>query len=123
MTLRLLKPIDAEGDIIPAGKIVKIHDPETAHEMIRQGVGCPVNPADVWPKPMRSLIHWFLNADLPKEPFSPSAYEHILHPATYYESLKRDIEAGPRGPRARYGALQGDLQRLKAYCEERSVHA
>jgi len=26
--------------------------------------------------------------------------------------LKRDIEVGPRGPRSRYGALQGDLQRL-----------
>jgi len=119
MTLKLLQPIDADGEIIPAGKVVKIYDPETAQQMIRQGIGRPANPADVWPEPMVCLVQWFLNATLPEEPFSPSGYEHILHPATYYESLRRDIEAGPKGPRSRYGALQDDLQRLKAYCEVR----
>lgn len=86
------------------------------------GLECPGNQIDVWDEPMAGLIRWFLNADLPEQPFSPSGYEHILHPATYYKALSRDIQQGPRTPRARYGALQGDLQRLKAYCEERSVH-
>lgn len=120
MTLKLLKPIDMEGEIVPAGKIVRVYDLETAHEMIRQGVGRPVDLADNWPEPMAGLIHWFLNADLPKEPFSPSGYEHILRPATYYEALRRDIRQGPKTLRARYGALQSDLKRLKDYCERRA---
>jgi len=70
-----------------------------------------------WDEPMAELIRWFLNYDLPEQPFSISPYEQVLHPARYYEALKRDIEAGPKCPRARYGALQSDLQRLKVYCE------
>jgi len=84
----------------------------------------PVNPAgsiaDDWPEPMAGLVRWFENADLPQKPFSPSGYEHILRPATYYEALRRDIRQGPKTPRARYGALQSDLKRLKDYCKRRA---
>jgi len=235
MTIQLLKPIDVEGAIIPAGEVVKIHDPETAKEMIRQGIGYPVNQhneslesevlyrnpfpqgspearaeslrimgeatdvegsrpvslADTldkilqqtiddiqvggnwkttgevreiesqldkiyrevltgartieafqsicwqwrnagtckqekespaggqWDESMAGLIQWFSNATLPEQPFSVSPYEHILCPEKYYEAMRRDIAAGPRGARSRYGVLQSDLQRLKDYCEGR----
>ncbi len=74
-----------------------------------------------WNETMKELIGWFEAASLPEEPFSINSYEHILQPATYYIALRRDIEAGPSGPRARFGALQGDLQRLRDYCERRVV--
>jgi len=76
-----------------------------------------------WNESMVALIRWFLNATLPGQPFSPSGYEHVLHPEKYYGALKRDIEAGPRGPRSRCGVLQSDLQSLKAYCEGKRVDA
>jgi len=56
MTLRLLKPIDADGEIIPAGKVVKIYDPETAQEMIKQGIGCPIDPAGTMDEILRQTI-------------------------------------------------------------------
>jgi len=237
MTIELLKPIDANGEIIPEGKIITISDHETAKEMIRQGIGRPVNltessrdgviyrkpfppgsleagaesprimdeaaglveranhlvsladtmdeilrqtineiqaggtwkttlevreiediidriyrevlsgtkaieafkavclqwkSAGAWEPETRSdgegwdestteLIKWFLNANLlPQQSFSPAGFENILNPEKYYEYLKRDIEAGPKGPRSRYGALRGDLERLKTYCERRA---
>lgn len=117
MILKLLQPIDADGEIIPVGKVIEIYDSETAHEMIQQGVGFPVDQTDVWNEPMIGLIRWFLNAKLPGRPFELTPYETIRWPAKYYECLRRDISAGPKGPRSRYGALQAGLQRLKMYCE------
>ncbi len=68
-------------------------------------------------EPMAGLVKWFLNAQLPEEPFTLSPYERILQPSQYYIALRRDIESGLKGPRSIYGALEDDLQRLKAYCE------
>ena len=121
MNIKLLKPVTADGKIIPAGAIIRVDSPEVRERIIREGIGKPVDPADVWNEPMASRIHWFLNADLPEGPFSPCEYEHIFCPVTYYGCLRRDIDEGPTGPRARYGALQDDLQRLHDYCEGRDA--
>ncbi len=60
-------------------------------------------------------VTWFLNAELPQEPFSLSLWEFICNPKKYYDFLKLDIAFGPEGPRARTGALQNDLKRLKIF--------
>jgi len=75
------------------------------------------NNADGWGEAMAGLIQWFANASLPEDSFSICDHEHILNPEKYYSTLRRDIDQGPSGPRARTGALRGDLQRLKAFCE------
>jgi len=41
MTVELLQQIDADGEIIPAGRVLKIYDPATAQEMIRRGIARP----------------------------------------------------------------------------------
>lgn len=60
------------------------------------------------------LVQWFLHAtDLPKEPFKLNQAITVIDPGKFYESLRTEIELGDRSPRARFGALQNDLQALK----------
>jgi len=80
----------------------------------------PMKESGEWPESMAKLLEWFINArDLPEQPFSLCSYERIPNPEKYYEGHKRDIDAGPKGPRSRYGAIQSDLRRLKESCEQR----
>jgi len=171
MTLKLLQPIDADGEIIPAGKIVQIHEPETAHEMIRQGIGIPVSgifsnhntddkKADThdtfvltspsvaqkpstparkdkrsgsnrsksvmesaaptkeaqWPPEVQELIDWFMTLDLPTERFwlQDGLYmRSIENPTRFVQSLRRDIEIGPRGTQMMRDKLISDLVALR----------
>ncbi len=66
-----------------------------------------------WDTEMLTLIRWFLDTHPPTEPFELSKGVTVIRPALWWTALRRDIAAGPRGPRARYGALQEDLRRLK----------
>lgn len=184
MTLKLIKPISANGQILPAGTRIRVGE-DAGEKMIQDGVACSFDPAAAmdeillracdeiqagsswkatsqvqkletainqsyrevltglksldhfkvavqqwkqagtedqeWNVEMLELIRWFESADLPMQPFAVNDFENILDPAKYYEVLKREIAAGPRGPRLKYGVLQSDLQRLKAYCEGRQV--
>jgi len=43
MIVELIQPIDADGEIIPAGKVIEIFASETAHEVVRRGIGRPVS--------------------------------------------------------------------------------
>jgi len=56
-----------------------------------------------------------LAARLPAAPFrlAPGVYVEDL--ATFLESMRAGIEAGPRGPRARTGALSEDVKALRRY--------
>lgn len=117
MTLQLLKPLKANGQILVPGTKIKI-ETATGKELIRQGIAKEFpEPAVVndWPEDIEELIEWFISASLPQEPFSPSDYECVLDPVKYYAVLRREIAAGPKHPRAR--VLPGDLQRLRDYCE------
>jgi len=66
---------------------------------------------------MSDLVKWFENAKLPNQPFQLSSYENITDPSAYYDTLRRDIAAGPSGPRAKFDVVKSDLQRLKTFCE------
>jgi len=83
----------------------------------------PEPDGGVWDEATAALIDWFQGADLPKRPYSISPYEKVLQPEWFYITLEQDIAVGPKGSRARYGALQSDLRRLKAYCEGRRANA
>ena len=46
-------------------------------------------------------------------PFELHPGESVVDMDLFVKGLRRDIEAGPRGPRSRYGALQADLRALR----------
>ena len=65
-----------------------------------------------WDAETQRLIDWFLTATPPAEPFELCRGVTILDPVRWWRSIHNDIEWGPNGPRARYGAVQGDLHKL-----------
>ena len=67
-----------------------------------------------WNSETRQLIDWFTAATSPAEPFELCRGVTIRDPAQWWQSIRCYIECGPDGPRARYGAVQGDLRRLHA---------
>jgi hypothetical protein len=71
------------------------------------------NTPDVkWDGFTREIIDWFLETAPPSEPFELSPGVTIADPSRWWAAIRSDIFAGPHGPRARYGAVQGDLRRL-----------
>ena len=73
------------------------------------------NVKAVWPPDVQSLVDWFIIQEAPAEPFLLEPHLRVVGPGKFFESLRCEIETGPRGPRARLGALQSDLRKLKAY--------
>lgn len=60
------------------------------------------------------LIQWFLSVNsLPTEPFQLNSAVKVLDPKRFYAFLHEDIACGPKGIRAKFGALQNDLLCLK----------
>jgi hypothetical protein len=49
----------------------------------------------------------------PAAPFNQEPHIHVIDPAKYFASLKREIESGPSCPRGRNGALLYDLNTLR----------
>ncbi len=70
-----------------------------------------------WDSETRQLIDWFLTTAPAAEPFELCRGVTIRDPAQWWQSIRGDIACGPNGPRARYGAVQGDLRRLHALTE------
>ena len=68
---------------------------------------------DSWPLDTKSLIEWFLTQEAPVEPFLLEPHLRVIDPGKFYAALRREIETGHRGPRARLGTLQSDLWKLK----------
>ena len=68
----------------------------------------------VWDFDTRELIDWFLTATPPAEPFELCQGVTILDPTRWWRAIRGEIECGPAGPRARYGAIQNDLRNLAA---------
>jgi hypothetical protein len=66
-----------------------------------------------------ALIAFFraTREQLPLQPFRLTHWQFISDPARWYAALEADIAAGPRGVRARMGALQEDLRSLREHTE------
>ena len=72
-----------------------------------------------WKKEDKVLIEWLLaQQELPETPFILEQAVTILSPIKFYEYLKGDIAAGANGCRAKTGALQSDLKKLKQLMEK-----
>ena len=65
-----------------------------------------------WDAETTRIIEWFQATEPPTEPFELFPHVKVIHPGRWWKTLKTDIAAGPKGPRARYGAIQADLKRL-----------
>lgn len=143
MKVRALTEIPTAKGIIPAGQIVEIPESvmvklkgkvaeitpvvdykcsakKTAHiskdDHTPEGIVDPVAPArTTWPLEMQSLVEWFSMQEAPAEPFYLEPHLHVTDPVKYFHSLRQEIHTGPKTPRARTGALQSDLRKLKTY--------
>lgn len=62
-----------------------------------------------WTPEERTLLDWFRASAPEAAPFQLNACTRVLNADTFYAVLRREIERGPGGARARYGTLQGDL--------------
>jgi hypothetical protein len=94
-----------------AVNILKMGNTFTQDEMSQPRANVKV----AWPPEVQSLVDWFLTLDQTKEPFHLEPHRRIVDPAKFFQSLRCEIQTGPRGPRAKMGALQCDLRKLKAY--------
>lgn len=96
-------------------------DPEVATLLLAELKRCKTEAlrllqgkAEAWPAETRTLIERFLISPIPEAPFQLNACARVINAELFYAALRRDIAAGPTGPRARTGALQGDLKELQA---------
>ena len=65
-----------------------------------------------WDAETLRLIEWFKTATPPVERFELCSGVTVFDPARWWRSIAGDIGCGPTGPRALYGAVQGDLKKL-----------
>jgi len=72
------------------------------------------NVKAIWPPEVQVLMDWFMELEPPKTPFYLEPHIHVIDPEKFFVSLRREIQTGPTGPRARMGALQADLRVLRA---------
>lgn len=73
----------------------------------------PENVNALWPPKVQSLIDWFMKLEPPAESFNLEPHMFVIDPHKFFATIRREIETGPTGPRARTGALQSDLWKLK----------
>jgi hypothetical protein len=66
-----------------------------------------------WPADLAAFILQLTPADLPPTPFHLTPWARVLDSARYLVWLKRDVAMGAKSPRARWGALQRDMEILR----------
>ena len=98
-----------------ASVVIEQPRPPIAHNA--KATASPAAVTDGWPNDLAALADWVLLLapdDLPATPFEfGGPYCVVVDECKFIASLKTDIRRGTSGPRARYGALQSDLHRLR----------
>lgn len=104
-----LAPAIPDGHSTPAEQLPF---PQGAPE-VRQQIQPKSNLKPVWPPEVQALVDWFLTLN-PREikPFYLEPHIRVGDPVKFCAGLRREIQTGPNGPRARSGALQDDLRKL-----------
>ena len=90
-------------------------DPEQAVALLAELRACKQEAVQIlqgWPVEVQTLLDWFRSAPIPQAPFQLNACTTVINADAFYAALRREIESGPRGARARHGALQSDLRDL-----------
>lgn len=64
---------------------------------------------------LRRFVLSLTPADLPPAPFRLHPWADVLDTGRYLAWLQRDVAMGPKSPRARYGVLRGDMERLREF--------
>lgn len=77
----------------------------------RSAVSRPVE----WPGAAADFCLLLAPDDLPPAPFRLNGWTEVRDAEKLLRSLRADILRGPGGPRARYGALQADLEELQRF--------
>lgn len=92
-------------------KCGRCHPPANPAAVERERLEVEVE-ATAWDPETAWLIAWLAIAPVPSEPFVLSGALRVSDPARLVEGLRADIAHGPRGPRARTGALRVALEDL-----------
>ena len=71
-------------------------------------------PQQLWPAAAADFVLLLAPDDLPRR-FTRSPGVEVVNPERFLATLKREVVAGPRGPRARSGALQEDVRALTRF--------
>lgn len=74
-----------------------------------------VRVAVEWPGPAADFVLLLAPDDLPPVPFRLNAWTEVRDAAKMLRWLRKGIQRGPSGSRARYGALQRDLEELQRF--------
>ncbi len=98
----------------PESRGIQKTSPKPLIQRTVKGDKSPCPTEETWDTETLTLIKWFLGTHPLAEPFGLCRGVTVLKPALWWTAMRRDIAAGPGGPRARYGALQQDLRRLAA---------
>ncbi len=110
---------DAHPDIVPVPPVDR-----AAHDTDRVATEPAASPrvqavakdTPTWDAETTRRIAWLREATLPMDrPFRLMPGVTISDPALFFAALFFDIAEGPKGSRARYGALQGDLRRIEEW--------
>ena len=73
-----------------------------------------VVPAE-WPAAAADFALLLTPDDLPRPPFRLNPWTEVRDAGKMLQWLRADVRRGPSGPRARYGALQRDLEELRRF--------
>ncbi len=124
VAVTLLQEAEAAGVSVRVdGDRLVVRGPKSAADIAERLLDCKAEVIEAlaaeWDAEMLTLIRWFLGTHPPTEPFELCRGVTVIRPALWWTSTRRDIAAGPNGPRARYGALQQDLRRLAALMKSR----
>jgi hypothetical protein len=111
--LRRLWCIDCETDIGPVDGPQDLPEGDAEGRPERIGNAAPV-PID-WPAAAADFCLRLAPGDLPPVPFRLNACTTVSDARRFLRSLQADIERGPSGPRAFYGALQAELIELQQF--------
>ena len=69
-------------------------------------------PHSTWTGEAAERAEWFLSSEPPTEPFKLKQAVTVARPGPFWQHLRREVLAGPDGPRGRTGAVQDDLRCL-----------
>lgn len=85
--------------------------------IVAEEIRCPTNFD--WPGDAADFCLLLTVDDLPPVPFMLNRWTMVADAGKMLKHLQADIRLGPHGPRAKYGAIQGDIIELKRFVTDR----